>query len=80
MHRQNQLKSPRFKTVSMEDLIDTALIYFNIEDNLVPQPIDSVNRKTHIRLSDVQFLEDDVRKKLMKLREDKAPGAIAYAC
>jgi len=48
---------------------------FNIKDNQVPHPIESVNGKTQIRLSDVQFLEDDVRKKLMKLRENQAPGA-----
>ena len=37
--------------------------------------IDSVGGKTQSRLSDVQFSEDDVGKKSMKLREDKAPGA-----
>jgi len=53
---------------------------FNIDRNQIPQPIDSVDGKKQIRLFDVQFSEDDVRKKLTKLREDKAEIRWVSAC
>ena len=67
------------KIESLSDIAEEFNNYFvsvfNIEDNHVPQAGDSVSGKTLNRLSDFQFSEEDIRKKLMKIREDKAPGA-----
>jgi len=49
---------------------------FNVEDKQnVPQPSINISERTINLLSDVTFMEDDVKKKFMKVWADKAPGA-----